>query len=262
MPRFAANLTMMFTELPFMERFQAARSAGFRAVEYLFPYEVEATDLRRALDDAGLVQVLFNAPPGGDFAKGARGLAALPGREAEYRDSISLALDYARILDVPRIHVMAGNRVEALSEAEQTACYVSALQDAAAMAAKAGVTLLIEPLNPFDMPGYVLSSVQQAAGILQRAGAANLKIQYDLYHQSRFGGDLVGTFGRYCDLIGHIQMAGNPGRHEPDTGEVDYSFVFAELDRLGYAGWIGCEYRPRAGTGEGLGWFGPWKEQA
>ena len=243
-----------------MERFAAARGAGFRAVEYLFPYAFEARDLRRALDDAGLQQVLFNAPPGGDFAAGARGLAALPGREDEARESIAAALDYARVLDVAHVHVMAGNCAETIGEAEQKACYVSNLRLAAAAAAKAGVTLLIEPLNPFDMPGYFFFTVAQAADVLAATGAANLKIQYDLYHQSRFGGELLGTYERYRDRIGHIQVAGNPGRNEPDTGEIDHGFVFAELDRLGYSGWIGCEYRPRSGTLAGLGWFGPWKE--
>ncbi len=262
MPRFAANLSLMFTELPFMERFGAARAAGFRAVEYLFPYEQKAGELRRAMDEAGLIQVLFNTSPGGDFIKGARGLAAQPGREAEFRASMETALDYARVLGVGHIHVMAGNRVEGISEAEQTACYVSNLREAADMAATAGVTLLIEPLNPFDMEGYFLGSVAQAAAIIADVGAENLKIQYDLYHQSRSGGELTGTFTRYHHLIGHMQVAGNPGRHEPDTGEIDYGFVFAELDRLGYSGWIGCEYRPRGGTVEGLGWFQSWKDPA
>ena len=261
MPRFAANLSLMFTELPFMERFGAARAAGFRAVEYLFPYEHDTGDLRRALDEAGLRQVLLNAPPGGDFTLGARGLAALPGREAEFLESMEMALHYARILDVQRIHVMAGNRIEGMAEAEQTACYVSNLREAAELAAKSDVTLLIEPLNPFDMVGYVLASVAQAARIIGEVGAANLKIQYDLYHQSRAGGELTGTYQRYRDLIGHIQVAGNPGRHEPDSGEIDYRFVFAELDRTGYSGWIGCEYCPRAGTAEGLGWFAPLKHR-
>lgn len=261
MPRFAANLSLMFTELPFMERFAAARAAGFRAVEYLFPYEHKAGELRRALEEAGLIQVLFNTPPGGDFTKGARGLAAQPGREAEFRDSMETALDYARVLGVERIHVMAGNRVEGASEAEQTACYASNLRVACKMAASADVMMLIEPLNPFDMEGYFLGSVAQAAAIIADVGAQNLKIQYDLYHQSRSGGELTGTFQRYRRLIGHMQVAGNPGRHEPDTGEIDFRFVFAELDRLGYSGWIGCEYRPRAGTVEGLGWFDPWKDQ-
>lgn len=256
MPRFAANLTMLFAELPFMERFAAARAAGFDAVEYLFPYEYEAAELKRALDDAGLTQVLFNAPPG-DWAAGERGLAALPGHEVLFRRSVEQALDYAAVLGVGQVHVMAG--IGDAVERAARATYVENLRRAAAAAGKRGVRLLIEPLNPRDVPGYFLSSVEQAAEIVRDVGSGNLFIQYDLYHQSRSGGELLGTFERYRAMIRHMQVAGNPGRHEPDTGEIDYGFVFRELDRLGYEGWIGAEYVPANGTVEGLGWLAPWK---
>ncbi len=256
MPRFAANLSMLFAELPFMERFAAARAAGFDAVEYLFPYEYEAAELKRALDDAGLTQVLFNAPPG-DWAAGERGLAALPGHGVLFQRSVEQALDYAAVLGVGQLHVMAG--IGDAGERAVHATDVENLRLAAAAAGKRGVRLLIEPLNPRDVPGFFLSSVEQAAEIVRDVGSDNLFIQYDLYHQSRSGGELLGTFERYRAMIRHMQVAGNPGRHEPDTGEIDYGFVFRELDRLGYEGWIGAEYVPANGTVEGLGWFGPWK---
>lgn len=258
MPRFAANLSMLFAELPFMERFAAARAAGFEAVEYLFPYEFEASELRRALDDAGLKQVLFNAPPG-DWAAGERGLAALPGHEVLFHRSIEQALDYAGVLGVGQIHVMAG--IADANDRTARAAYLENLRRAAGQAAKRGVRLLIEPLNPHDVPGYFLSSVEQAAAIIEETGSNNLFIQYDLYHQSRAGGELIGTYQRHRALIGHMQVAGNPGRHEPDSGEIDYRFVFHELDRLGYDGWIGAEYAPKNGTVEGLGWFKPWRAE-
>lgn len=258
MPSFAANLSMMFAEVPFLERFAAARAAGFRAVEYLFPYEFPAGDLKRALDDAGLEQVLFNAPPGGDFAAGARGLAALPGREGDFRASIDLALEYAAVLGVRQIHVMAGIMPGEADPLEWRAAYAANLRHAAAQAGRQGVAVLIEPINPFDMPGYFLATVEQAVSVISDTGSDNLFLQYDLYHQSRHGGELTGTFLRHQRLIGHVQVAGNPGRHEPDTGEIDYGFVFAALDRAGYEGWIGCEYRPAGLTEDGLGWLAPW----
>lgn len=242
-----------------MERFAAARAAGFDAVEYLFPYDHEASELRRVLDDAGLNQVLFNAPPG-NWEAGERGMAALPGREAEFRETIARALEYAGVLGVDQVHVMAGIAPEGADHATMTASYEANMRWAAEMAKGQGVALLIEPINPFDIPGYFLNSVAQAAEIISRTGSDNLFIQYDLYHQSRFGGELTGTFERYQNLIRHIQVAGNPGRHEPDTGEIDFGFVFAALDRLGYAGWIGCEYRPSGQTRDGLGWLNAWKQ--
>lgn len=259
MPRFAANLSMMFTERPFMERFAAAGAAGFRAVEYLFPYDYPAAELRRALDDAGLQQVLFNAPPGGDFAAGARGLAAIPGREAEFRESIGLALAYARDLGTDQVHVMAGTMRDDSDRHAWRATYVANLRWAAEEAGRQGVAILIEPINPFDMPGYFLSSVEQGASVIADSGSDNLFLQYDLYHQSRHGGELTGTFARFRPLIRHVQVAGNPGRHEPDRGEIDFGFVFGALDDAGYAGWIGCEYRPKVRTEEGLGWFAEWR---
>lgn len=262
MPRFAANLSMMFAEMPFMERFDAARAAGFRAVEYLFPYDFPSGDLKRALKDAGLQQVLFNAPPGGDFAAGARGLAAVPGREADFRAAIDMALDYAGALDVRQVHVMAGTMPEDADPQQWRAAYVANLRHAAEKARRHGVAVLIEPINPFDMPGYVLSGVEQAVSVIAEVGSDNLFLQYDLYHQSRHGGELTGTFLRHQALIRHIQVASNPGRHEPDRGEIDYGFVFAALDRAGYEGWIGCEYRPSGRTEDGLGWLARFADPA
>lgn len=258
MPRFAANLSMMFAEVPFLQRFAAARAAGFRGVEYLFPYEYPTGDLKRALDDAGLQQVLFNAPPGGDFASGARGLAAMPGCETDFRTSIDMALEYAAVLGVRQIHVMAGIMPGEADPLEWRAAYVANLRHAAAQARRHGVAVLIEPINPHDMPGYFLTTVEQAVSVITDTGSDNLFLQYDLYHQSRHGGELTGTFLRHQGLIRHVQVAGNPGRHEPDSGEIDYGFVFAALDRAGYKGWIGCEYRPAGRTEDGLGWLAPW----
>lgn len=255
MPRFAANLSMLFGERPFLERFAAAAAAGFRGVEYLFPYEHAAADIRAALDDAGVEQVLFNLPPG-DWAAGERGIAAIPGREADHRAGVEQALDYARALGCPRLHMMAGLVPEGADLAECETVYLGNLRHAAAEAERAGVTLLIEPINPVDMPGYFLTHQAQARRLLAAAGAERARVQLDLYHVQMTEGRLAAALDAQWPLLGHIQVAGVPGRHEPDAeGEVNWPWLFAQLDRRGYAGWVGCEYKPRAGTEAGLGWL-------
>jgi hydroxypyruvate isomerase len=259
MPKFAANLSMMYTEHEFLKRFAAAAADGFQAVEYLFPYPYAATELRRRLDDHALQQVLFNAPPG-DWDAGERGLAAVPGREREYRDGIERALEYAAVLGSPRVHVMAGivPAEEGSGDRDRRlAVYEANLAWAASRAAAVGVDILIEPINGRDMPGYFLGRQDQAHAIVQRVGADNLKVQLDLYHCQISEGDLTMTMRRDLPTgrVGHLQVAGVPDRHEPDEGELNIQHLFATVDELGFDGWIGCEYRPRRGTSEGLGWL-------
>lgn len=259
MPRFAANLSMMYTEYDFLGRFAAAAADGFEAVEYLFPYEHDAAELRRRLDDHGLFQVLFNAPPGA-WQAGERGIAALPGREEEVRSGIDRALEYAAALHCPRVHVMAGlvrPDATAVQLAEHRDTYLANLSWAAEQAAAMGVDILIEPINQRDMPGYFLSTQAEAHALLREVGAANLKVQLDLYHCQIVEGDLTATLRRDVPTggVGHLQVAGVPDRHEPDRSELDIRHLFGVIDDLGFDGWIGCEYRPRAGTSEGLGWL-------
>jgi hydroxypyruvate isomerase len=254
MPRFAANLSMMYPEHAFLDRFAAAAADGFTAVEYLFPYEWPAARLAAALADHALQQVLFNAAQG-DFAAGERGIAALPGREDEFRTAIERGLEYAAALACPRVHVMAGLAPDAESRAAMGATYVANLAWAAQRAAAAGVDVLIEPINTRDIPGFFLTHSRQALDLIDRVGSDNLYLQYDIYHMQVMEGDLARTIERNLDRIAHIQVADNPGRYEPGTGEINYPFLYQHLDRIGYAGWVGAEYRPRAGTVEGLGWF-------
>lgn len=250
MPRLAANLSMMFTELPFERRFDAAARAGFRGVECLFPYDWPLPRLAGLLREAGLEQALFNGPPG-DWAGGERGLASLPGREAEFRDGLRRALDYAQGLGCSRLHVMAGRHGD-------PATYVANLRWAAEQAAPAGVRILIEPINDRDMPGYFLTTTAQARAVMAEVAHGNLWLQYDLYHAQIMEGDLTRTIDENLPRIGHIQVSSVPGRHEPDGGEVNLPFLFDHIDKAGYDGWVGCEYRPRSGTLEGLGWARPW----
>ncbi|KVV43915.1 hydroxypyruvate isomerase [Burkholderia territorii] len=257
MPRFAANLSMMYTEHAFLERFAAASYDGFKAVEYLFPYDFAAEDIRARLDAHGLVQALFNAPPG-DWAAGERGLASLPGREDEFRRGIDRALDYARVLGNKKLHVMAGMVAPGADRARHRDTYVANLRHAAQAAAAHGITILIEPINQRDMPGYFLSRQDDAHEIRAEVGAPNLKVQFDCYHCQIVEGDLAMKLKRDFAGIGHIQIAGVPERHEPDIGELNYPYLFELIDALGYDGWIGCEYRPKAGTSEGLGWLKPY----
>ena len=258
MPKFAANLTMMYNEHPFLERFAAAARDGFRGVEFLFPYAHDAREIRARLDANGLTQALFNAPPG-DWEKGERGLASLPGREDEFRRSIDKALEYARVLGNRCLHVMAGLIAPGEDRARHREAYVANLAWAARHAAGAGITVVIEPINTRDIPGFFLNRQDEAHAVCREVGEPNLKVQMDLYHCQIVEGDLAMKIRTHIAGVGHVQIAGVPERHEPDLGEVNYPYLFALLDELGYAGWIGCEYRPKAGTSEGLGWFASYK---
>ncbi len=254
MPRFAANLSMMYTEVPFLDRFEAAARDGFTAVEYLFPYEHAPADIARRLNDHGLTQALFNLPPG-DWAAGERGMACHPGREAEFAAALEQALPYIEATGCRRVHAMAGLIPAGSDAAARHAAYVANLRHAAARLAPQGVMLLIEPINTRDMPGYHLNLQQHAHDVLAEVGAPNLKVQMDLYHCQIMEGDLSMRLRRHFAGVGHIQIAGVPDRHEPDGGEVNFPPLFDLLDELGFDGFVGCEYRPRAGTSEGLGWL-------
>lgn len=254
MPRFAANLSMLFTELPFLERLEAAAKAGFTAVEYMSPYEYDPADLRARLDALGLQQVLFNLPAG-DWAGGDRGIACDPARVDEFRDSVETAIRYAQALNCPRLNCLAGVAPKHADAATAHATLVGNLHYAAGEFAKANLTLLIEAINVYDIPGFFLNRSAQAVAIMDEVGADNLLFQYDIYHMQRMEGELAATIERLLPRIGHFQLADNPGRHEPGTGEINYAFLFAHLDRLGYKGWIGCEYKPLNGTAAGLGWI-------
>jgi hydroxypyruvate isomerase len=244
----------MFNEVPFLDRFAAARDSGFDGVEFLFPYEYPAADIAEALNAHGLTQALFNMPPG-DWTKGERGIAALPGREEEFRDSLELTLNYARTLNCERVHCMAGVIAEDIDRAEAEAVYFANLTEAANLLAREGRTLLIEPLNPRDAAGYFLSRQDDARDIVQRLGLPNLKVQFDMYHCQIVHGDLIRWTEEMLPFIGHIQIADVPERNEPGTGEINYTNVLAKLDSFGYEGWVGCEYRPAGKTEDGLGWM-------
>jgi hydroxypyruvate isomerase len=262
MPRFAANLTLMYTEHDFVDRFAAAAADGFRAVEYLFPYSCAPDALASRLSESGLRQVLFNAPPG-DWGKGERGMACLPGREGDFRASFAgQALPYALALRCPRIHVMAGLAPAGADRATLQSTYIANLSWAAREAAATGVDVLIEPINTRDIPGYFLNRQDQAHEVIDAVGAPNLKVQMDLYHCQIVEGDVATKLRRWLPTgrVGHLQIAGVPERHEPDAGELNYPYLFALLDELGYAGHVGCEYRPRAATSAGLGWFQRYRE--
>ena len=254
MPRFAANLSMMYTEVPFLDRFAAAAQDGFDAVEYLFPYEHTPEEIASCLTANGLTQALFNLPPG-DWAAGERGMACIPGREAEFAASVDRALVFAQATGCQRLHAMAGLKPAGVSEAQQRATYVANLRAAAQRLAPHSITLLIEPINTRDMPGFYLSWQQQAHDVLAEVGAPNLKVQMDLYHCQIMEGDLSKRMEKHFAGVGHIQIAGVPDRHEPDEGEVHFPHLFDRLDALGYSGFVGCEYRPRSGTSEGLDWL-------
>jgi 2-dehydrotetronate isomerase len=253
-PKFAANLTMMFNEQPFLQRFAAAAQAGFEAVEFLFPYEHPAEDIAQQLKANRLQNVLFNMPPG-DWAAGERGMASIPGREAEFREGVAKAIEYAKALGTPNLHAMAGLLPPGADRSTHRAVYIGNLRHACAEAAKHGITLLIEPINTRDIPGYFLNTQADAHAIREEVGAANLKVQMDFYHVQIAEGDIAMKVRRYLPHIGHIQIAGVPERNEPDTGEINYAYLFRLLDELGYAGWLGCEYRPAKGTLDGLGWM-------
>lgn len=258
MPRFAANLSMLYPQHDFLDRFSAAAADGFQGVEYLFPYEFSAAEIRSRLDDFALTQALFNAPPG-DWDKGERGIASLPGRESEFRNGFQQALEYAAVLGNDRIHVMAGLLPSEDLRERHHAVYLENLAYAAQEAAKAGITVLIEPINTRDMPGFFLNRQDQGQAVCKEVGADNLKVQFDFYHCQIVEGDVISKLRRDFAGVGHIQIAGVPDRHEPNLGEVNYPWLFEEIDRLGYSGWIGCEYRPKGDTSEGLQWLRDWK---
>ncbi|HZX28087.1 MAG TPA: hydroxypyruvate isomerase [Telluria sp.] len=253
MPRLAANLSLLFPEQPFLDRFARARAAGFDAVEFQFPYAFPAAEIADAARAAQVAIVLHNLPPG-DWARGERGLACDPARQGDFARSVDLALAYAQTLGVPRLHCMAGLPPPGADREAVRRTYVANLRHAAKQAAGAGIALLIEPLNQFDVPGYFLATPAQAAAIIADVGAPNLKLQCDLYHWQRIQGELAATVRALFPLIGHVQIADNPGRHEPGTGEINYPFLLDLLDELGYDGWVGCEYVPRGDTLAGLAW--------
>jgi 2-dehydrotetronate isomerase len=263
-PRFAANLSMLYPEHDFLDRFAAAAADGFEAVEYLFPYAFEGTALAQRLADHGLQQVLFNAPPG-HWEAGERGVACLPGREDEFRRGVEQALNYAQVLNCPRVHVMAGVAPNGIERARLAATYESNLAWAAEHALSAGRDVLVEPINTRDIQGYFLNRQDEAHRVVQTIGASNLKVQMDLYHCQIVEGDVAMKIRQYLPSgrVGHLQIAGVPERHEPDVGELNYPYLFQVIDEVsdecGWQGWIGCEYRPRASTSKGLAWFQQYK---
>ncbi len=255
MPKFAANLSFLFTEVPFPERFGRAVAAGFKGVEYMSPFDWPAHDIAEWLRANDLEQVLFNFASG-DWVGGERGLACLPQRRGEFAERIEQALDYAVVLDCERVHCLAGLRPPGVSEAELEATYIANLQFAADRFATIGANVTIEPINSrIDMPGYWLDDVARGFRLLEAVDRSNVKLQYDVYHAQIIAGDLARTLAANISRIGHIQIADNPGRHEPGTGEINYPFLFDLLDRLGYEGWVGCEYKPLTTTEAGLGWL-------
>ena len=253
MPRFAANLTMLFTEVPFLDRFERAAKAGFVAVEFLFPYAWPAAEIRQRLDANGLTLVLHNLPAG-DWDAGERGIACHPDRVSEFREGVSKAVAYATALGVRQINCLAGKAPVGVAEDVLRQTFVENLRFAAAELKKSGLRLLIEPINTFDISGFYLNRTIQAVSILDEVGADNAFVQYDIYHAQRTEGELASSMQKYLPRIGHIQLADNPGRNEPGTGEINYPFLFAHLDRIGYDGWIGCEYKPATTTEAGLDW--------
>ena len=261
MPKFCANLTMLYGEHDFLDRFAAASADGFRGVEYLFPYPFPKERLADALRSHDLVQVLHNLPAG-DWDKGERGIGALPGRESEFQDGVGRAIDYATALDCKQVNCLAGVPPEGVDPERVRRTLVDNLRFAAGELGKAGIKLLLEPVNRFDIPGFYVNRVGQAAGLIEDAGGMNIFIQYDFYHQQRTEGELVANFRRYRDRIAHTQLADNPGRNEPGTGEINYPFLFDLLDQEGYTGWIGCEYKPKERTSAGLDWFAPYRGRA
>ena len=254
MPRFAANLTMLFTEAPFLDRFERAARAGFKAVEFLFPYAYPAAELKRRLVDYQLELILHNLPAG-DWDAGERGIGCHPDRGAEFRDGVARAIEYATTLGAPQVNCLAGKAPPGISDDLLRSTFIDNLRYAAAALKKAGIRLLIEPINTFDIPGFYLNRTTQALAIIDAVGSDNLFVQYDIYHAQRMEGELIATLQKQLARIGHIQLADNPGRNEPGTGEIAYDRVFAALDRMGYAGWIGCEYKPATSTEAGLAWL-------
>jgi hydroxypyruvate isomerase len=254
MPKFAANLTMLFTEMPFLDRFAAAAAAGFTAVEFLFPYEYEPQQIATLLEGHGLSLVLHNLPAG-NWAAGERGIACHPDRVAEFRAGVARAIAYAIPLGCPRLNCLAGILPAGVAPAEARSTLVDNLRFAAAALREAGIALVLEPVNTRDVPGFFVPTTRAALSIIDEAGEDNLKLQYDIYHAQVMEGDIARSIETNLDRIGHMQLADNPGRHEPGTGELNYPYLFARIDDLGYRGWIGCEYKPRTTTIAGLAWL-------
>ncbi len=252
--RLCANLSMMFNEVAFLDRFEAAAKAGFKGVEYLFPFDHDAAEIRRRLDDHGLTQVLFNAAPG-NWDGGERGLASLPGRQSEFQDGIHRALDYAATLGNRMIHVMAGIPGADVPPVTAAATYAANLAWAADRATAAGIRLVIEPINHRDMPGFHLNTMEQGAQIVRALGPDRVGLQFDVYHCQVTQGDITKRMAALMPVIAHMQIADVPGRHEPGTGEIGWEYVFGQIDSLGYTGWVGCEYRPAGDTVAGLAWM-------
>lgn len=260
MPRFAANLTMLFNEVPFLERFALAKTAGFKAVEFLFPYAYSKEEIKSALDNNALKLVLHNLPAG-DWDAGERGIACHPDRVNEFRSGVAQAIEYASYLHVGQLNCLAGKAPVGVEAKLLHDTFVSNLQYAASELKKVGLKLLIEPINTFDIPGFYLSKTEQGIAILDAVGADNAFLQYDIYHAQRMEGELANTIQKHLSRIAHIQLADNPGRNEPGTGEIHYDYLFGLLDRLGYAGYIGCEYKPLKSTAAGLGWMDQYEQE-
>ena len=254
MTRLAANLTMLFNEVDFLDRFEHAARAGFRGVEFLFPYAFQAEEIAARLDEWRLELVLHNLPAG-DWAGGERGIACHPGRGAEFQDGVGVAIGYAKALGVKQLNCLAGIVPPGVAPEEAHATLVGNLGFAASQCRAEGIRLLIEPINTFDIPGFFLHGTRQALDIIGETGSDNLFLQYDIYHMQRMEGELAATIKANQPLIRHIQLADNPGRFEPGTGEINYRYLLGMLDEIGYAGWVGCEYKPRAGSAQGLGWM-------
>lgn len=254
MPKFNANLTMLFNEVPFLDRFQAAAGAGFKGVEFLFPYAFDKDAIAERLDQHGLVQVLHNLPAG-DWDAGERGIACHPDRVGEFRDGVGRAIEYATALGCKQLNCLAGIAPAGVDAEKVHATFVANLRFAAARLEEAGIRLLVEPINTFDIPGFHLNRTAQAIALIEEVGSPNLWLQHDVYHMQRMEGELANTIAKHLPKIAHMQIADNPGRHEPGSGEINYAWLFRYIDQLGYEGWIGCEYKPAAGTREGLGWI-------
>ncbi|KQV61669.1 MULTISPECIES: hydroxypyruvate isomerase [unclassified Duganella] len=253
MPKFAANLTMLFNEQPFLDRFGAAARNGFKGVEFLFPYEFEPQQVHEQLEKHKLDMVLHNLPAG-NWAGGERGIACHPNRIPEFEQGVETALAYASVLGTQRINCLAGIKPQGVADSDARATLVSNLKFAATALKKAGIPLLIEPINTFDIPGFFLSGTRQGLELIESVGSDNLFLQYDIYHMQRMEGELANTIKNHLSVIKHVQLADNPGRFEPGSGEINYRFLLNFLDEAGYEGWVGCEYKPKSGTEAGLGW--------
>ncbi len=254
MPKFNANLTMLFNEVPFLDRFQAAAEAGFKGVEFLFPYAFDKNEIAERLVKHGLVQVLHNLPAG-DWDGGERGIACHPDRVGEFQDGVGRAIEYATALGCKQVNCLAGIAPAGVDPEKTRETFVANLRFAAGALKEAGIRLLIEPINTFDIPGFYLNRTAQAIALIEEVGSPNLYLQHDIYHMQRMEGELANTIAKHLPKIAHIQIADTPGRHEPGSGEINYAWLFRYIDQLGYEGWIGCEYKPAAGTREGLGWI-------